>query len=204
MANVNSSVGYVSLPAQSITNATEVVLTVPPIPNGGPGNGSYPSPAFPAGGPFYLQPFPDAQNYNSNATSTSTGWLNSPVDGRQFKIRVVGLATVAASSTIGISLAYGSSATVASNTKVATVTSAALPVGASSFVMEANFLWDSTSQKLNGFFKSDVNNVFTADAANTQVTGVTASSLYFIPSFVYATGNAGNSVTIREFLVETV
>lgn len=204
MANVNSSIGYVSLPAQNITNATEVVLTVPAIVGGGPGNGTYPSPAFPAGGPFYLQPFPDAQNFNSNATSSSSGWVNSLVDGRQFKIRVVGLATLAASSTLTLSLYYGSSATVANNTKVATVTTAALAAGTSNFVLESNFLWDSTSQKLNGWFWSDVNNVYTAAAANTAVTSVTASSLYFIPSFTYAAGNAGNSVTVREFLSETV
>ena len=200
MANVNSSRGYVFLPAQVVTNATEVVLTVPAATALYQG---LPSPLFSAGGPLYLNVAPDSQSANPAATSPT--YVNDSVDGRQFKVRVVGVATVSASSTLALSLYYGSSQTVANNTKVATVTSAALnPAGSYNFVMEANFLWDSTSSVLNGYFKSDVNNTFTGDAAITHVTSVSATSLYFIPSFTYATGNAANQVQIKEFLFEQV
>ena len=97
MANVNSSRGYVFLPAQVVTNATEVVLTVPAATALYQG---LPSPLFSAGGPLYLNVAPDSQS--ANPTATSPTYVNDSVDGRQFKVRVVGVATVSASSTLAL------------------------------------------------------------------------------------------------------
>jgi hypothetical protein len=72
------------------------------------------------------------------------------------------------------------------------------------FVFENNFLWDSTSSHLNGWFYSDVNNVFTGAAAITAITNLSVTQLQFIPAFTFGTANAANTVTVKELLFEKV
>lgn len=200
MANVNSSNGFVSLPAQSITVTTPTTLLVPAA------SALYqglPSPVFSAGAGLYLNVAPNYQS--SNPTASSPTYVNDSVDGRQFKIRVVGITTVAASSTFQVSLYQGSSSTTSSDTLVSISSSYTITTASSiNWVFENNLLWDSTTSHLNGWFFSDVNNVFTGGAAITAITNLAVTNLVFIPAFTFGTSNAGNTVTVKEFLFENV
>ena len=200
MANVNSSLGFSTLPAQVVSTTAATTLLVPPSTALYQG---LPSPVFSAGAGLYLALDPDYQSGNPQATSPT--YVNSSVDGRQFKIRVVGLVTVAASSTFQVSLYNGTSSTVTSDTLVAISASYTITTASTiNFVFENNFLWDSTSSHLNGWFYSDVNNVFTGAAAITAITNLSVTSLQFIPAFTFGTANASNTVTVKEFLFEKV
>jgi len=200
MANVNSSNGFSGLPAQSITTTTETTLLVPAA------SALYqglPSPIFAAGAGLYLALDPDFQSGNPQAASPT--YVNSSVDGKQFRIRVVGLVTVGASSTFVCKLYQGTSSTVGNDTVVAASASYTITTASTiNFVVESNFLWDSTSSKLNGWFFTDVNNVFTGAAATTAIASLSVTSLQFIPSFTFGTSNAANTVTVKEFLLEKV
>lgn len=200
MSNVNSSLGFVSLPAQTITNATETTLLVPAS------SALYqglPSPVFAAGAGLYLNPVNNYQSSNPQASSPT--YVNDSVDGRQFKIRVVGLATVAASTTFVVKMYQGTSSTTSNDSIISASASYTITTASTvNFIFENNLIWDSVSQKLNGWFYSDVNNTFTGGAAVTAVTSLSVTNLMFIPSITFGTGNAANTVTIREFLFENV
>lgn len=200
MANVNSSLGWVNLPAQSVTTASATTLVVPPA------SALYqglPSPNFAAGSGLFLN-LSNTTNTN-NPTASSPTYTNDLVDGRQFKIRVVGVSTVSASTAVQIGLYNGSSSTVASDTLIAISASYTITTASTvNWVVEANLIWDSTSQKLNGYFNSTVNNTYTANAAITSVSSLSVTNLQFIPSITYATANAGNVWQVKEFLFETV
>jgi hypothetical protein len=200
MANVNSSSGFSTLPAQTIGTTSATTLLVPPA------SALYqglPSPVFAAGAGLYLALDPDFQSGNPQASAPT--YVNSSVDGRQFRIRIVGLVTVSASSTFQVSLYNGTSSTVTSDTLVSISASYTITTASTiNFVFENNFLWDSTSSHLNGWFQSDVNNVFTGSAAITAITNLSVTQLQFIPAFTFGSSNVANSVTIREFLFEKV
>ena len=200
MANVNSSSGFSTLPAQTIGTTSATTLLVPPA------SALYqglPSPVFAAGAGLYLALDPDFQSGNPQASAPT--YVNSSVDGRQFRIRIVGLVTVSASSTFQVSLYNGTSSTVTSDTLVSISASYTITTASTiNFVFENNFLWDSTSSHLNGWFQSDVNNVFTGSAAITAITNLSVTQLQFIPAFTFGSSNAANSVTIKEFLFEKV
>jgi len=200
MANVNSSQGFVSLPAQSVTTTAATTLLVPAA------SALYqglPSPVFAAGAGLYLAVAPNYQSGNPNASAPT--YVNDSLDGRQFKVRVVGLTTVAASSTFQVSLFQGTSSTTTSDTLVAISSSYTITTASTiNWVFDCNLLWDSTTSHLNGWFQSDVNNVFTGSAAITAITNLSVTNLQFIPAFTFGTSNAGNTVTVKEFLFENV
>jgi len=201
MANVNQGLaGWANLPVQSVTTANQTTLLVPPS------SALYqglPSPVFAAGAGLFVNLSNTTQSSNPQAASPT--YTNDLIDGKQFRIRVVGLATVAASTHIQLGLYQGSSSTTTSDTLIAISASYAITTASSvNFVFETNLIWDSTTTNLNGWFQSDVNNVFTGSAAITQITNLAVTNLQFIPSVIYATSNSGNTWTVKEFLVETV
>ena len=199
MSNVNSSNGFVTLPAQSTPAAFQTLL----VPAASSNYQGLPSPVVAAGAGLYIAVAPNYQS--SNPTASSPTYVNDSVDGHQFKIRVVGLVTVKAASTFQVSLYQGSSSTSSSDTLVSISASYSITQASTiNFVFDNNFLWDSTSGNLNGWFSSDVNNVYTGAAAITSIASLSVTNLNFIPGFVFGTTNAGNTVTIKEFLVEPV
>ena len=199
MANVNSSRGFVSLPAQVIPTTAATTLLVPPS------SALYqglPSPVFSAGAGLYVNVAPDYQSGNPNASSPT--YVNDSVDGRQFKVRVVGLVTVAASSTFQVSLYQGSSSTSSSDTLVAISASYTITTASTvNFIFENDLIWDSTSSHLNGWFFSDVNNTFTGGAAITAITNLSVTNFVFIPRLLLGRASAA-TVIVKEFLLENV
>lgn len=202
MANVNTFAGIYNLPAQVISSGTETALLVPA--SGYPG---YPSPTFTAGSGFPIQ-FID----------TVAGSLAN--DGHPFVVRLAGKVTTGASSTLVVNLyqvpgaivSAGTSATLSNDHVVVTnAASAAIATTSNNFLVEAQFMWDSVSQKLNGnvlfALIAGANVAPNSGTAGTGVvttalTTVTAADLNFIPSFTFGTANAANSVTVAEFTLD--
>lgn len=201
--NVNTTIGYQNLPAQSITTtATATPLLVP-------AQGLYatlPSPTLAAGAGLWVGIPQDV--------------ANSECDGHPFKVRVAGKIFTGAASTVtfvlyqvpAATIAAGTVSTLAGDQAVVTLAASASITGAANFVVEAEFLWDSTSTKLNGFLTSasfSGANIGTFGAASTPVTvpytvasGV--NGLNFIPTFSFSAGNAANTVTVTEFALDRV
>lgn len=208
MASVNSTVGFQNLPAQSITTGTETALLVPASGTFGSG---LPSPTLAAGAGLFVGFPPDI--------------VGGIYDGHPFLVSIIGKITTGASLTFKPSLyqvpativAAGTSATLANDHAVlvgaATSSGAA---GTQNFILQTQFLWDSTSKQLTGFVTAyqiaGVNlivgtpNGTTAGTlqATTVLSTVGVGDLNFIPSFIFGTANAANAVTITEFLIDRV
>lgn len=202
MANVNTSVGFTNLPAQSITTGTATALLVP---TSAQNYGTLPSPALTAGSGLYISIPPE--------NSGSVDW-----DGHQFRIRMVGIVLSGTTGTFSVNMNVGTSSTAANDTSFFTITSASI-TGSTTvpfhFELDATCLWDSTTQTLSGFVgNAQFNGVNATTTAGSATTVLTASStpvnvsvlsnLQFIPFFTFGTGNAVNTVTVKEFLIERV
>lgn len=198
MANVNSSQGWVSLPAQTIPGTSATALLVPASTAQYQG---LPSPIFAAGAGLYLQLDPNYQSSNPYASSPT--YVNSSVDGRPFLLRVVGVVTVAASSTFVCGVYNGTSSTLTNDTLIAASASYTITTASSiNFIMDIDLLWDSVSSKLNGQFSSNVNNTFTGGAAITSISSLSVTNLSFIPAFTFGTNAGTATVTVKEFLFQ--
>lgn len=189
MSNVNTFEAFFNLPAQIVTVNTATPLVVP-------AQGVYPglpSPALVAGAGLYL-----------GITDTVAG--NMTIDGHPIAVRISGKVTTGASSTFLPSIYLGTSATLASNTTLGVgVASSAIATTTANFVIEAVFIWDSVSTKLNGYYTQIVNGVVGnagALTATTPTTVASLSSMNFIPTFTFGTANSANSVTIAEFAID--
>jgi hypothetical protein len=204
MSNVNTSAGYLNLPAQSITTTTQTALLVP-------AQGLYstlPSPVLPVGVGLYSGFAPDIAS-------------NGTVDGHKFTVRVEGKVFTGASSLFTVALfqvpaaiaAANTQATLANDASVATGISVAGITGAASFVLETEFMWDSTSLKLTGYSNVLlINGVVTAINGGTlgittatptaAITTTSGNDLKFLPTFTFATANAANTVTVTEFSID--
>jgi hypothetical protein len=208
MANVNSGNGFQNLPAQVIAVSTETALLVPAV-STYPG---LPSPTLPAAAGLFISPNPDI--------------VGSIVDGHPFKVRVAGKVFTGGSYTFLCNLytvpasivAAGTQATLSGDTVVVTNAASSAFTGASNFIVEAEFLWDSTSKFLTGIVTtSQVNGVNIAPNSGTAGTMVATTKstlvytspniinvLNFMPSFTFGTAAATNAVTVTEFLIDRV
>jgi hypothetical protein len=65
-------------------------------------------------------------------------------------------------------------------------------------------LWDSKTARLDGYSTGQVQATAIAQATTTALTSNVAAinALNFMPSFQFATGNAGNAVTIQGYSLE--
>lgn len=200
MANVNTSIGYQNLPAQSITVNTISPLLVP-------AQGLFstlPSPTLSAGAGLYIGVPQDI--------------ANSDFDGHAFKVRVAGKFFTGAAATFIASLyqvpaatiTAGTVSTLANNQQIVAGTASGSVTGSGNFVLEATLVWDSVSQSLNGFISvslaggAPVGTIGTATTARTVPFTAAAgvNGLNFLPAFTFSAANAGNTVTVTEFVVD--
>jgi len=161
-----------------------------------------------------------AQTINATAETALTQTVNGTasnillsvpanwnIDGKTFKVRLVGRATGGTSATLILKFYLG---TVAAGTNIAsfTVSSAAIPtptLGGSNFSVNTELTYDSTSQQVNGSHGGQIANTLTANALNTQATGVTSvAGLTFSASATFGAAVATNTVTVSEFVIEQV
>lgn len=206
MSNVNTSQNYIGLPAQSIATTTETAFVVPAF-------GTYgvlPSITLPAGVGLPLILDPDGQT--QNATASPVVYSNSSVDGHMFAIRVILKLTFAAAATFIPKLYVATAATIAAGTQgtVANdqlvVTGATLTAGAAgtfNYQFTSTFLWDSTSQLLNGYSSTLASGTFTSQAGSTQRTVTASNNLNFILSGTFSVAGV-NTAQILEFAFERI
>jgi hypothetical protein len=132
---------------------------------------------------------------------------NWNIDGKSFRVRLVGRATGGTSATLILKIYLG---TVAAGTNIAafTVSGAAIPtptLGGSNFSVETTLTYDSTSQTVNGTHGGQTANTITAIAANTQGTSITSvAGLTFSASATFGAAVATNTITVSEFAIEQV
>lgn len=138
---------------------------------------------------------------STGVAGTSFG---SSLDLFPFKVRVVFRATTGGSSTAIIALYVGS--TIVSGNKIATITSQSLATTSASGYLEANMIWDSVSQKLNGTqlgaFGTQV--VSSTALSNTNISVTSLSGLQFVCSANLGSNVSGNTFVISEFVMEAV
>ena len=198
--NQNTIQGLYNIPAQSITTGTETALLVP-AQGLYPG---YPSPAFAAATGFALTWPADVQGADA-------------IDCHPFKVRVVGKAFTGGSYTLQTKLyqvpfsiiSAGTAGTLANDAVALSNAASAAFTGWANFILEAQFLWDSSSQKLNTSFSTSLNQVNGAAVVPTSsivsiayTAGNPINNLNFLPSFTFGTANAANAVTVTEFTLE--
>mgnify|MGYP003395740219 CR=1 FL=1 len=126
------------------------------------------------------------------------------LDGQMFKIIVAGRAIAGSTYNFTLNLAYGISATYSSNTTVATSGTVAIATTSCPFLLTAEFVWDSVSQKLfgvsgNGFW--GITPAIYTKAITTAVTSVdlTTEGLGFTLTGTFGTSHASNSAIITQF-----
>jgi len=137
----------------------------------------------------------------------------SAIDGKLIKVRASGKVTTGASSTLIATLYYSAAAKTAityNGTGVtataATFTSAAYATTTGNWLLEADFVWDYTSLKMNGRFRaiSGPTPVVVADTVVAQLTSVDLSlpGAGFVCGVHFGTSNASNVATLSEFVLE--
>ena len=161
-----------------------------------------------------------AQTINASTETALTQTVNgtaSPIllsvpanwnlDGKQFKVHLIGKATGGTSATLILKIYQG---TVATGTNIAafTVSGAAIPtptLGGSNFAVDTVLTYDSTSQQLNGTHGGQIANTLTTNAINTQATSVASvAALTFSASATFGAAVATNTITVSEFSIEQV
>lgn len=203
MSSVNTTVEFVNLPAQVIATTVETVLAVP-------AQGLYaglPSPTLAAGVGLSLG-FP-------------ADIVGSVYDGHAFKVRVVGKVITGASLTFLPKIRQvpqsfilaGTQGVVANSTAVLALAATTVAATTNNFILEAVFLWDSSSKTLNGFTDAALINGVTiapnggtagTSVATTSVVNVAITDLNFVFSVAFGTANATNSFTVTEFSIDRV
>ena len=129
--------------------------------------------------------------------------------GKAFRIRVVGQTSFSisnAGNTIALGLYQGLTPTLGGSSKIAALTAVGASTTSVNFVLESFLQWDSTTQKLGGYYVgSGSNGVFTAQHQLTNNAAVTsAAGLVFAVSATFG-ATSGNAVTaISEFSIEQV
>lgn len=155
-----------------------------------------------------------------NVTGTATGFLDGasnvivlplPAGGRlkrkMFKLYAWGRVTGGTTTNFTPSVYYGLSATVGSDTIVKAVTAAAVDSANHSWSIEGSFVWDDTSDRLQGWITSRIAGV--AITAPVVVASVTADSEAntpqgFVISGLFSASNAGNSAILDGFQLEVI
>lgn len=207
MPNTNTILGFYNLPAQVITGTAETALLVPAA-------GVYPglpSPTLPVGSGLSVAALQDI---------TGPG---SGVDLQEFKIRLIarvanpgagnftlkmyqvsaaGVGVIAASGGVTSAGAPGTAATAID------AGSAAAAGNPSIYNVNYELLWSFANGTLgglvNGFRNASTIIAQATISAPNSTTVAAVSALNFMPSFTFATGNAGNSVQVSEFVIEQV
>lgn len=126
-------------------------------------------------------------------------------DGFPFKLRINGKVTTGASCNVTVAIQQGNSTTVTAGNTVATTGAIAVNTASGNFQLECVCIWDNVTQKIQGVInESWVNATAVATAVVTNQVAVTAqSSLTFVPVVTFS-ATTGATMTISEFVAETV
>ena len=119
----------------------------------------------------------------------------SSYSNRMFRVLAYGRATTGASTNVTITLYYGISSTIASNTVIEASTARAVNTASANWFIEAVMMYDSTSQKIGGFGRSMVNNLYDAEAALDNAPTSVDLSTEGLGFTVVGTASASNAST---------
>ena len=228
MSNVNTVLGGYAgsgtlrnqFPTQTVASATEAALVV----NTDAGTATA-LVTLPSGGSIYGASAPFDVNSNASSSRRSAREYGLPSgdnndqfsslswDGRPFKIRLSGTASLGATQTAIFYLYNGAATVVGTAGNRIGLTGAAYPSGGTSttpsnFLIEFTGLWDATSQILSGWYTSNIANGSTSQFTTTTVitnvqTGVTAAGLTFCAGVKLA-NTTSSTISLREFTIEKV
>lgn len=139
--------------------------------------------------------------------------VDSGATSARFRIRARGRATTGTTSNFLAKIQYTTdvtstnAATAANNTDVFTLTNRSLASITRSWTIDAELVWDSTSQRLTG--QANGLNSETSETANGAITALTGIDLTtrktgIVVAAIFGTGNAGNVATLDDFVCEVV
>ena len=154
---------------------------------------------------------PSGESNDQFVAGNTSGAVNA-WDGRLFKIRLCGTASLGAGQTIIFYLYNGAATVVGTSGNRVGSTGSAYPAatgsGAANFLLEFTGLWDATSQILSGSYTANIANAttsqFTLPTVITNVqTSVAAAGLTFCAGVKLGTTTA-TTISVREFVVERI
>lgn len=138
--------------------------------------------------------------YLSGASTAPSFGVN--FDGFPFKLRIAGKVTTGASCNLTVAFQVGSSTTV--GTAIATTGAKAVNTTSANFCLEAMIVWDSVAQVIQGWQVGQVNNSLVSVAALSSAASITTqANLVFAPVLTFS-ATTGATLTITEFVAETV
>lgn len=139
---------------------------------------------------------------------------DSRLQGQKFRVRASGRVTGGTTTNFTPRIQYSSAAngsgaaTSANNTAVAAATARAFNTLSGTWSIEGDFIWDSTSAKLNGAFWALNGSTATLDAlaATTAVSTVdlSVSGVGFVVDALFSATNASNTCTLDDFSLEVL
>lgn len=147
---------------------------------------------------------------NVNAQPAGAQTYGSGFDGFPFKLRVCWKVTTKAACnvTVAITLAATTATTYTSGNVVATTGAVSNGTGSFNGWLEAIILWDSTSQKLQGYYSGYTGATSPAIVDITTITNnvavATQNLLNFVVALTLSDQTAGTTVTITEFVAESL
>lgn len=125
--------------------------------------------------------------------------------GDTVRVRVGGTVTTNATTTVAVKLYQGTDSNLSNDHVIVNTTTANCNTQTSQFLLVADVQYDPTSQTIHGLFTTEINGEAHGPTATSTVSSVvSASSLQFVISGVFGTGNAGNSIFVNEFAIEAV
>ena len=140
--------------------------------------------------------------YASGAATAPSFGVN--FDGFAFKLRIAGKVTTGAACNVTVAIQTGSSTTVTAANSVATTAATAVNTTSQNFLLEAVCLWDGVSQVINGYQVGQIANTAVTYGALTHAVSVTTQAgLVFVPVLTFS-ATTGATMTITEFVAETV
>lgn len=133
------------------------------------------------------------------------GPLNKIMDGRPFILRAVGIVTGGTTTNLTINLDYGLSDTPATNLTIFTSGAIAVNSVSGNWFLEAYFVWDNISKKIQGIGYGMVNNVVVAQAALVAAPAtvdLSVEGLGFTVTATFSASHANNAAKLTSFEIE--
>jgi hypothetical protein len=130
---------------------------------------------------------------------------NSELSNTMFKVRAAGKVTGGTTTNFTLTLYFGFSSTIGSNTAIEASTARAVNSVSANWFIEACCMWDDASNKIAGYGRSMINNLYDVEAAlNNQITGADPDAdteLGFTVTGLFSATSAGNAAIMTVFEV---
>lgn len=145
---------------------------------------------------------------NVGAQPTGAQTYGSGFDGFPFRLRVAWKVTTKASCNVTVAVVQASTATTTYTSGNVVMTTGAVANNTGSFngFLEGTFLWDSTQQKISGYYMGNVGATTPAiidlTTATNAVSVTAQSSLNFQIAATFSDTTTGTTMTITEFVAE--